>query len=405
MIHPRMKNLYVGVDLHRRTHTAVLINCFKEKLFEITFLNKPSEFETTLKEIKKHVPRGKSLVWGLEDISNYGKSLTSYLINKKQTVKYVNPNLTYSDRNSQAILHKTDLEDAFSVAKVTVDNFDSLPDATIKDNYWILSQLVSRRRSLVKSSVTLKNQIHNHISQHYPSYKKFWSVFDSTSALEFWQTYPSPQKLQNVGAEELGSFLWKHSRGYYSFDKAAQILKCVADDGNTTTEYQSTRDFIVSTSVIQLKQNMQSIKEIEEELKDILPSFGYKLETMKGINTVMAAEFIAEINDINRFATADKLAKYAGLSPVVYASGQTDKHFSNRRGDRKLHELFFKLAVTVSNECGHAKKPVNPIFREYYKKKISQGKTTKQALKAVMRRLCNIIFWMMKNKSEYIQPK
>ena len=46
----------------------------------------------------------------------------------------------------------------------------------------------------------------------------------------------------------------------------------------------------------------------------------------------------------------------------------------------------------------------NPVFLEYYKKKISEGKTKIQALVCVMRRLNNIIYGMMKNKTEYILP-
>jgi len=48
--------------------------------------------------------------------------------------------------------------------------------------------------------------------------------------------------------------------------------------------------------------------------------------------------------------------------------------------------------------------PRNPVFLEYYKKKISEGKTKIQALVCVMRRLNNIIYGMMKNKTEYILP-
>jgi hypothetical protein len=70
-------------------------------------------------------------------------------------------------------------------------------------------------------------------------------------------------------------------------------------------------------------------------------------------------------------------------------------------GDRRLHQLFFLLAVTVTSG---SKKPINEIFYNYYKKKLSEGKTTKQALKSVMRRLVNIIYHMMKNKTEYRQP-
>ncbi len=173
----------------------------------------------------------------------------------------------------------------------------------------------------------------------------------------------------------------------------------IANDGDTTNAFQETRDFIVTASIKQLKQNLIYIDEVESQIKTILPQFGYKLESMKGINTVTAASLIAEIGDINRFSTPAKLAKYSGISPVEYSSGQTDKKFCNRNGDRNLNRIFFCISVLlVSSDC-QSGKPINPLFYEYYRKKLTEGKTKKQALKCVTRRLVNIIWGMMKNKT------
>jgi hypothetical protein len=51
MIHPKMKYTYIGVDSHKDTHTAVALNCFYEKLGEITFANAPAKFENFLEEV------------------------------------------------------------------------------------------------------------------------------------------------------------------------------------------------------------------------------------------------------------------------------------------------------------------------------------------------------------------
>ncbi len=48
--------------------------------------------------------------------------------------------------------------------------------------------------------------------------------------------------------------------------------------------------------------------------------------------------------------------------------------------------------------------PNNPIFHAYFLRKISEGKTKSQALVCIMRRLVNIVYGMMKNKTEYIAP-
>ena len=404
MLHPKMRHVYVGLDIHRQTHTAVMINCFGEKLGEITFDNKPSEFGRLLKEVHSHIGAGITPVFGLEDVQSSGRSLAIFLLGKEKAVKYVNPSLTYSERRNQTILHKTDSYDALCVARVLLNRMDELPDADPKDTFWMLSQLVSRRSAMVKTSVALKNQIHAYIIHHYPSYRKFFYVFDCKTALEFWEKYPSPKKLKGIDAKALAEFLRLHSHGFFTEKKAFDILEYVEKDGDTTNEYQDTRDFLVSSAVRQLKANMIEMSEVEKQIKVLLPLFDYKLETMKGIDSITAALLIAEVGDINRFSSADKLAKYAGISPVSYSSGKTDKLLCNVLGDRKLNRIFFSLAVTVVNCAGDSGKPVNEIFHRYYKKKISEGKTKKQALKCVMRRLVNIVYSMMKNGTEYREP-
>ena len=404
MLHPKMMHVYVGVDVHRQTHTAVILNCFFEKLGEITFQNKPSDFPAVLKEVKKHISAGITPVFGLEDVASYGRELAVFLIGKKETVKYVNATLTYTERKNQNTLHKTDSYDAECVAKVLLSKLDTLPDAQPNDLYWALSEMVTKRHSLVKSCMALKNQVHNYISYHYPSYKKFFAVFECKTALEFWECYPSPSRLKGVSVETLTTFLKQSSHNMYTEKKAQEILGYIEKDGDTTAEYQDMRDFIVITAIRQIKDNQKIIKSIESEIQNILPLFGCKLETMPGISFVTAAALIAEIGDINRFANAAKLAKYAGIAPVQYSSGQSDHNFSNRRGDRNLNQILFFLAVSQCNDHGSKGGPVNLIFAEYYKKKISEGKTKKQAIKCVMRRLVNIIYRMIKEKEEYRNP-
>lgn len=186
--------------------------------------------------------------------------------------------------------------------------------------------------------------------------------------------------------------------------RANLILELIKADGDTTTEFQESRDFAVSSEVRQIRQNNEEIKIIDNKIKDIMSNLDYKLETMIGVDLVTAASFVAEIGDIGRFENANKLAKYAGISPVKYSSGDKDKSFRNSQGNRKLYSLFPGLAGRQIC-CGRNKdKPVNAIFYDYYKKKISEGKTKHQAIICIMRRLVNIIYGMMKNKNEYIHP-
>lgn len=75
--------------------------------------------------------------------------------------------------------------------------------------HWALNELVSKRNTLVKNNVILKNQLHTYLNHNYPSYSKFFFSLDSKTALEFFKEYSYPSKLKTVPLHELTAFLSK----------------------------------------------------------------------------------------------------------------------------------------------------------------------------------------------------
>ena len=77
--------VYVGIDLHKETHTAVMIDCYNQKLGEITFPNRPADFPKLVTKVKKCNTDGKEVVYGLENA--YGSvSLRVYLTSEEQKI-------------------------------------------------------------------------------------------------------------------------------------------------------------------------------------------------------------------------------------------------------------------------------------------------------------------------------
>ncbi|EGO61777.1 transposase, partial [Acetonema longum] len=201
--------------------------------------------------------------------------------------------------------------------------------------------------ALVKGTTMLQNQLHGQLMYHYPSYRKFFCLVNSKTALYFWETYPSPRHLQAVTAETLADGLRSVSRNACSMEKAQTILDLVAADGDTHREFQAERDFIVKSIIQELRYKQQAIEGIDGELKTLLPLTGYKLDTMPGINLNTASHIISEIGDINRFPTSDKLARFAGIAPVLFSSAGKGKEQRSRQGNRVLHGIFYFLAVQL----------------------------------------------------------
>lgn len=401
-IHPRMTRTYVGCDSHRDSHTLVFLNCFQEKLGELTIGSAPSEFGKFIKRAKKYLQPNTTFAFGFEDTSAFGRSFVKYLVEKGYSVKHVEASKVATERGQ--VLNKSDSIDAECAGRILINQFDKLPDANPQDKYWILTNLVTRRNSIVKINVMVKNSLHTALADNYPHYKKFFSKLTNNSALDFYEAYPSPHHLDDVSLEELAEFLKIASKGKSGTIKAEFIFKNIKSDGVQKSEYQDTQDFTVRSLVRQVKNNLAELSSIDKEIEKILTHFDYPLTTIKGIDNLTCAKIIAEVGDISRFKNAKALAKYSGVAPVTYASGLTNLQIANARGNRKLNEIFFQIALISVTPIGKNKALINPIFYSYYHKKLSEGKTKTQALKSVQRRLVNIIFNVMKHQRPYNNP-
>ena len=121
----------MGIDLHKETHTAVMLDCWNTKLGEITIENKPAEFHKLTRKVSRYVTENKTAVYGLENAYGYGRSLAVWLLEKGCTVKDVNTALSYAQRKSVPMYQKSDSYDAEAVALVLINMLDRLPDAVL----------------------------------------------------------------------------------------------------------------------------------------------------------------------------------------------------------------------------------------------------------------------------------
>lgn len=398
IIYSKRKTLFVGMDMHKHQHTAVIIDHWCNVVGSITFPNIPGKFDSFLKFVKD-ASKDLNFVFGLEDTRGFGRNLSVYLEGHKYVVKHVNPAHTTSYRNSSPMTKKDDDHDAFCVAKALRDLIDTLPDANNQDIFWTIRQIVKRRDSVSKNLVISKNQLHTHIMYSYPSYKKFFKEIDCKTSLNFFNKYPSPDYLGGITPGELLKVL-KETHSGYSLKKANDILNIVAGDDVPFKEFQNERDFITRKIIKELEFRKIELEDIEKQLEQLIPLTGYKLETLPGIGTVMAANLISEIGDVNRFPNSDKLARFSGVAPVNFSSAGKGKAERCRQGNRVLNAIFHFLAIqlVVVSKDGVAR---HPIFREYFERKVSEGKTKSQALVCISRRAVNIVYGMMKSKTEY----
>ena len=245
--------IYVGIDLHKETHTAVVIDCYNNKLGEITFANRPADFPKLVTKVKKSNTDGKTVVFGLENAYGYGRALAVWLIDKGYFVKDVNTAISHRQaKHRGAMYRKSDSDDAEAIALATLNMLDKLPDACPNDTYWSLGQLVHRRDNIMKQRTRLVNQLHEQLCIAYPSYKQFFNDISRPTALYFWEHYPSRKYLKGKSVDDLREELVPVSHNKCSTKTCEKILNAVAGDKVKKIDYQDARDMVTLSIVSDL---------------------------------------------------------------------------------------------------------------------------------------------------------
>lgn len=239
----------------------------------------------------------------------------------------------------------------------------------------------------------------------YPSYKKFFHEVECRTSLAFYEQYPFPSHLQAVTEEELAEFLRFHSHNTCSIKRAVEIISLVEKDVIKEREYQYALNGAIQSIVRNIRFNNEEMKRIEKIEAEMLKELNYQLETIPGVSTVSASALVAQIGDIKRYKSADKLCSFAGVAPIYQGSAGKGKNYQNKSlGNRELYHVLYFLAIqqVYIDKKGKAR---NPEMRAYFEYKTSKGKTKIQALICIMRRLVRIVFAMMKYKTAYEMPE
>ncbi len=338
--------IYVGIDLHKETHTAVMIDCYNNKLGEITFPNRPADFPKLVTKVKKCNTDVKEVVYGLENAYGYGRPLAVWLIDKGYFVKDVNTATSHRQaKHRGAMYRKSDSDDTEAIALATLNMLDKLPDACPNDAYWSLGQLVHRRDNIMKQRTRLVNQLHEQLCIAYPSYKQFFNDISRPTALYFWEHYPSRKYLRGKSVEDLRKELVPVSHNKCSTKTCEKILDAIASDKVKNNAYQDARDMVTLSIVSDLQHYDSQLAEVDKMLEQMYKMLGCTLTTIPGVNVITAVKILAEIGDIKRFSNANKLAQFAGIAPLHLSSSGKGKDVATKQGNRRLQATIYFLAI------------------------------------------------------------
>ena len=168
--------------------------------------------------------------------------------------------------------------------------------------------------------------------------------------------------------------------GVYSADRAAKLLRSVHPEGLVAGE----RKRLAGELLADVRRLDRDLAAIKLRIRDAVDASATTLLELHGVGPIVAALILAHVGDPARFATPERFASYNGTAPIEASSGPRKRHRLNPRGNRKLNHAMHLIAVT---QIRH-----DTPGRVYYERKIAEGKTKKEALRALKRRISDAVW-------------
>lgn len=386
-------NCFLGIDVGKFNHQASLIDDQGNLIgCSIRFANNLSSFERFLAEIKKRLPEKAILKVGLESTGHYWFNLRNFL-NKNgfSSIEVFNPIETRERAKKRIRKVKNDRIDSLEIAKMIKERKEE-ESFVWPENLRKLKNLTRFSEKLKSQEKFFKREIVNLLERIWPEFKGFFSNLFLTSHLVILENL---EKMATIKEEEFSQLLKESSRQRINKEKAKKIL-----DSFKESIGQELRD---EFSFLQLRILLENLKLIQSQVKEVkekinefsknFPVINEIKKSQKGLSCYLSSICLAEIGEIERFSSPEKLVAFAGLDPSVYQSGsyyrQRGNHIS-KRGSKYLRKALYYAAKTAVI--------FDPQFKTFYQKKKLQGKHYNVIIIAVARKILVRIYHLLKQK-------
>jgi transposase len=328
----------IGIDPHKATHTAVAINETETVLGEITI---PADQHQTEKLIDwAGELDGGGRVWAVEAAGGLGYLLSQQLIAEGEHVVDVPPVLASRVRLlGSGRSDKNDPNDARSVAIAALHQ-PGLAVVLREDHTQVLRMLAKRHLELTALRTQAACRLHAVLTQLRPG-----GMGRRLSAKQASRMLGGMRTLDPVGEQ---------------------------------------RRTMARTHLGDIRRLDREIKANKVLIRQAVATSDTTVTDVYGVGPIVAAFLIGYTNNIGRFASADHYAAYNGTAPVEYSSGGNKKHRLSMRGNRVLNHAIHMAAIT---QIRH-----DTPGRVYYNKKQAEGKTRKEALRALKRRISDVVY-------------
>jgi transposase len=384
---------YVGIDVAKFKHDIFIMNEQGEVLRNSFTVPNTSEGFKELLTTLNSLGAAQETKICFEATGHYSNNIATFLLNNNYENLYrANPLFikkyigSLTNRNC-----KTDKLDAANIANFVLER--ECPKYFDLNNYDELKNLSRLRDTLIRDRSDMIVRITNALDVMFPEFKSFFANKISNTAIFILKKYKTKERISKLTINDMET-IHNYSRNLTSsyFVKLKDLAK--SSIGKDSISLSLT----LRISISSYETINEQIGVIEEEIKTIMKEIDSPIVSIPGISVNSAAAIVGEYRNLEYFNNPSQLLAFAGLEASRHQSGQADyKGKMVKRGSPHLRYVLMNIVISV--------KRFNPVFAEYYNKKIKEGKHHRVALNHLVRKLLRVIFFLVKNNLKFNSSK
>ena len=254
------------------------------------------------------------------------------------------------------------------------------------------------RRQLVDQRTALINQVQAQLKTYYPlALELLGRQFNTLMAAEFLILWPDLKTVQAAGEQKVRNFFYKHnSRSKKRMEARLLAIQNARALTSDAAIIEPARDLVRALAAL-LKSLHKAIQEFQEKTQQAMDAHpdANIFRSFPGAGPVLAPRLLVAFGtQRDRFQSAEEVAQFYGIAPVVIQSGNSQVTRMRQRCPKFGRQTFHENAACAAKSEEWA--------RQYYQSHRQRHEDKHhRACRALAFKLIRIYFACWKNRTEY----